>query len=114
MPHVIIEFTQGLASDVQIEAMLDTMHTTIAATGLFHTSHIRIRAHPLTFHRCGGSKTHFIHAQVRLHTGRDADQKRGLSDAVLATLRDQHWPAQVITVEVVEMDKEGYAKFPAD
>lgn len=111
MPHIIIEFSHGLAGEEQIESMLDALHTTIAATDLFETSHIRIRACPQLFHRCGGNKQHFMHAQMRIHTGRDTDTKRSLSDTVLATLRAQQWPAQVITVEVVEMDREGYAKF---
>jgi 5-carboxymethyl-2-hydroxymuconate isomerase len=65
-------------------------------------------------HRCGGGKGHFIHAQLRIHTGRSVEQKRRLSDAVLATLQRQQWPAKDITVEVVEMARESYAKFSSE
>lgn len=111
MPHVIVEFTHGLASEPQIESMLDALHTAIAATGLFDTEHIRLRALPLHHYRCGGIKRHFLHAQLRIHTGRTAEQKQRLSNAVLASLKDQCWPAEVITVEIVEMDKASYSKF---
>lgn len=111
MPHVIIEFTHGFASETQIESMLDALHTAIAATGVFEAGHIRLRAIPLLHFRCGGTKRHFLHAQLRIHTGRSAKQKQHLSSAVLATLKDQCWPAEVITVEIVEMDKVSYTKY---
>lgn len=111
MPHVIIEFTHGLASETQVESMLDALHTAIAATGLFDTGHIRLRALPLHHYRCGGAKHHFLHTQLRIHTGRTTEQKRQLSSAVLAALRAQGWPAEVITVEIVEMEKASYAKY---
>lgn len=114
MPHIIIEYTEGLATNRQIESMLDALHTSIATTQLFDATHIRIRAHHLLHHRCGGVKKHFIHAQLRIHAGRNSEQKRMLSSAVLATLREQQWPAEIITVEVVEMERECYAKFSRD
>lgn len=111
MPHVIIEFTEGMASDVHIELLLDALHTRIAATGLFEAEHIRLRAYPIRFHRCGGSRSHFLHAQLRIHTGRSDAQKSALSSAVLATLREQALAAEVITVEVVELERASYRKF---
>lgn len=111
MPHILIEFTNGLAVDSQIESMLHAVHTAIAATRLFDEGNIRIRAHPLHYYRCGGEKRHFIHAQLRIHTGRSAEQKNQLSHAVLAALREQQWPAKAITIEVVEMERGSYSKF---
>lgn len=111
MPHIIIEYTEGLASDAQIESLLDALHTALVTTELFEESHIRIRAYPSRHHRSGGGKRHFIHAQLRIHTGRNSEQKQRLSSGVLSTLREQQWPAEVVTVEVVEMERESYAKF---
>lgn len=111
MPHIIIEYTEGLASDKQIESLLDELHASIAATGLFEASHIRIRAYPLRHYRCGGSHKPFIHAQLRIHSGRNSEQKLRLSAAVSATLQRQQWAAGDITVEVVEMERESYTKF---
>ena len=111
MPHALIEYTEGLADDGQIESMLDALHTPIAATELFDEQHIRIRACPLHHYRHGGEKRPFIHAQLRIHKGRTIEQKRTLSSEVLATLCAQQWDAEVVTVEVVEMERESYAKF---
>lgn len=113
MPHLIIEFSQGQAHDDQVEAMLDAVHHATRGLGLFDESHIRVRAIPVSFYRSGGRKAHFIHAQCRIHDGRTAVQKRALSEAVLASLKAQGWPATVITVEVVELDRASYVKSSA-
>jgi len=111
MPHILIEFSRELADEGQIEEMLDTLHRAVAASGLFASSHIKLRAQPLKYYRLGGERKPFIHAQLRIHVGRTAQQRRELSDGVLAALRSLGWPAQVITVEVVEMARDSYAKF---
>lgn len=93
--------------------MLDALHQTLVASGLFEAGHIKLRAMPLTHYRLGGARQHFLHAQLRIHRGRSEEQKQKLSRRVLETLRGQQWPLQVITVEVVEMDRASYAKFSA-
>ena len=111
MPHLIIEFSQQQAEPEQVEAMLDAVHAAAAATGLFDESHIRVRAIPLSYYRTAGAYSHFIHAQCRIHSGRDDAQKRDLSTAVLEALKAQQWAAKSITVEVVELDRATYAKY---
>lgn len=111
MPHVIIEFARELAQDAQVQDMLDAVHRAVAETGLFDESHIKSRAIPLSFYRCGAGSDPFIHAQLRIHSGRTDAQKKALSESVLTALRTQRWPAKVITVEVVEMDRASYVKY---
>jgi len=110
MPHVLIEFSRELADETQIEQMLDTLHLAVAASGLFESSHIKLRAQPLNHYRLGGEREPFIHVQLRIHTGRTGQQKRELSEGVLVALRRLEWPARTITVEVVEMARDSYAK----
>lgn len=111
MPHLVIEFSTGQASDAQVEAMLDAVHRSAAGTDLFDESHIRVRAYPVAYSRTGGKHDHFIHCQCRIHTGRDDAQKSRLSEAVLTALKDQQWPARSITVEIIDMDRATYAKY---
>jgi 5-carboxymethyl-2-hydroxymuconate isomerase len=113
MPHLIIEFSHGQVSDEQVESMLDAVHRAAVATALFDERHIRVRAIPVNFYRIAGQRDHFIHTQCRIHAGRDHAQKRGLSDTLLQALTSQHWPARSITVEVVELERESYAKYSA-
>jgi 5-carboxymethyl-2-hydroxymuconate isomerase len=114
MPHLIIEYPGDVVEAEQVEAMVDAVHGAVVATGLFAVSHIRVRAIPLLHYRVGGKNDPFIHVQCRIHAGRTDAQKRQLSEAVLAAVREQELPVKVITVEVVEMDRGSYAKWAED
>lgn len=110
MPHLIIEYPQDVIPATKVEALLDAVHAAAAATGLFEQSHIRVRTIPLQHYRVGGRGEPFIHVQCRIHAGRSAEQKQGLSGAVLAAIKVQGVSLQSITVEVVEMERASYAK----
>lgn len=115
MPHLIIEYAQELADAGAVAMMLQAVHEAAVATKLFDPEHIRTRAVPVSFYRTGTQEGAFIHAQLRIHPGRDAGQKRMLSEAVLAAIRNLVWEKEfVLTVEVAEMDRDSYAKYPAD
>jgi len=111
MPNLIIEFSRELARDEQIPALLMSVHQAAMASGLFIESHIKTRAIPVDYFLTGGVDAPFIHAQLRIKSGRDQAQKKALSEAVLQAIRQQNWPAQVMTVEVVDMDRSSYAKY---
>lgn len=114
MPHLIIHYAQDLARDEQVHQMLDSIHAAAFSTGLFDETHIRVRAFPVAFYRVGGGRGPFIHAQLRILPGRSEPQKETLSAAVLAAIRGEGWGAKVITVEVVDMDGNSYAKHTAE
>ncbi len=112
MPHIIIEFARETASDEQLPALLDAVHTAVATSGLFTESHIKIRMLPVTFYRTGGGDAPFVHGQLRIKQGRSESQKKALSEAVLAAICDNITATCVVTVEVVDMDVASYAKRP--
>lgn len=109
MPHLIIEFARDLVDDSRVPAMLDAVHAAALSTGLFEEQHIRVRALPVSWYRTGSGGP-YIHAQLRLHGGRTVSEKQAFSGAVLAAIRAQGWPARSVTVEVVDMDRDTYAK----
>lgn len=114
MPHMIIEFAHELATDERIGSMMDAVYQAALSTGLFQDSHIKIRMIPVQYYRTGKNRDTFIHAQLRIHSGRKPEQKKMLSEVVLASMRDQHWPVKRFTVEVVDMDRESYSRYNAD
>lgn len=113
MPHFIIEYAHDLVPEEQLPPMLDAVHAAAVSTALFTESHIKTRAIPVRHYRTGTGHGPFIHAQLRIKAGRSEEQKRGLSTAVLVALKSQGLQAQVITVEVVDMDVATYAKWSA-
>ena len=113
MPHIIVEYAEQLLNDEQLGTLLQKIHHTIADSGLFDASHIKTRAYPFrAFTHAGGNKP-YIHIQARIKSGRDTDNKKRLADAILAGLKQLAIPAAVITVEVIDMDRDSYAKFSA-
>ena len=114
MPHLIIDFSNELATDERIGSMMDAIHQAAQSTRLFEESHIKIRMLPVQYYRTGKGRDTFIHAQLRIHSGRTAEQKKLLSEAVLISIQDQHWPVKRVTVEVVDMDKDSYSKYTSE
>jgi len=113
MPHLIIEYAETLAAEAQVPALLAAVHDAALASNLFPEDHIKTRAVPVRFYRVGSGGGSFIHAQLRIKSGRSEAQKKSLSTAVLAAINSQHWLADVVTVEVVDMDGISYAKSTA-
>jgi len=110
MPHLIIEYAETTVTDIQVDTMMEAVHDAAVATGLFDEANIKIRAIPLRYYRLGHNGGGFIHVQCRIHTGRSDEQRRQLSEAVLAALCEIPLSVKVTTVEVVEMDSASYTK----
>jgi 5-carboxymethyl-2-hydroxymuconate isomerase len=93
--------------------MLLAVNDAVVESALFIPAHIKVRALPIDHYLVGGEDQTFIHAQLRIKSGRNDTQKKLLSELVLQALVQQ-LEAKVVTVEVVDMDKETYAKFTAN
>ena len=113
MPHLIIEYAHDAISEAQAPLLLDIVHHAAINSRVFEVSHIRTRLVRVNHYRVGTDSKPFIHAQLRIKPGRTTDQKKALSEAVLAALKVQQTAVRVITVEVVEMVPETYSKYEA-
>ena len=111
MPHIIVEYAEQLADDAQIKDILQAVHRSIAASGLFDESHIKTRAYPFSNYTNAGGHEPYIHIQARIKSGRDTDNKIRLSEEILAGLRPLNIPASVVTVEIIDMDRDSYGKY---
>jgi len=113
MPHIIVEYAQQLADDKNVDVMLRAIHQSIADSGLFKAEQIKTRAYPFRgFTNAGGSEP-YLHIQARIKTGRDGENKKRLGETILAGLTDLNIPASVITVEIIDMDRDSYGKLVA-
>ncbi|MDH5445879.1 MAG: 5-carboxymethyl-2-hydroxymuconate Delta-isomerase [Gammaproteobacteria bacterium] len=114
MPHIIIEYADLLGDDTFAHTLCITVHQAIAESGLFEASHIKTRAYPFkTYTHAGGEKP-YIHIQARIKSGRDSQNKKQLSDAIIDKLKLVQIQDTVVTVEIIDMDRESYGKFKAD
>lgn len=113
MPHLIIEYAHDAITESQAALLLDIVHHAAINAELFDVSHIRTRLLRVEHYRVGTDSQPFIHAQLRIKPGRTLEQRKALSEAVLAALHVQQTAARVITVEVVEMEPDSYSRYEA-
>ena len=110
MPHIIIEYAEQLAADAEVAAILQAVHHAIVDSGLFKANQIKTRAYPFKQFTNAGGNDPYIHIQARIKSGRDADNKKRLGEAILAGLSSLNSNASVITVEIIDMDRDSYGK----
>ena len=110
MPHIIVEYSDKLFEDMEVQPLLEVIHRSISYSGLFEESHIKTRAYPFKESTLAGGVSPYIHVQARIKSGRDASNKKALSEGILAGLKTLNIQASVITVEVIDMDRESYSK----
>ncbi len=111
MPHIIVEYSEKLLDDAAVLAMLNTVHRSIADSGLFKANQIKTRAYPFKEFTNAGEADPYIHIQARIKSGRDADNKKRFAEVILAGFETLNIEASVITVEVIDMDRDSYGKY---
>jgi len=113
MPHIIVEYAKQRVNDTQVDAILNTIHHAIAESGLFKADQVKTRAYAFNkFTNAGGGEP-YIHIQARIKSGRDVDNKKKLGDVVLKGLSVLNIPVSVITIEIIDMERESYGKYSA-
>ena len=112
MPHVIVEYSANLEPDLEIQALIESLHEAALATGLFDIDGIRSRAVRREVYRIadGNPANGFVQITARVGEGRPAEAREGLGRSLLATAEDSladllsSTPVS-LTVEVHEIDR---------
>lgn len=114
MPHLIIEYSSNVAAHHDIDALLDTVHSSLLSLEIGPVAGIRIRAvaHDHTRIADGSDENYaFIAMVARLGPGRDAATKTHLIttvlDAAVAQVDSEDGPLHIAwSLEVQEIDAE--------
>lgn len=90
MPHLNIEYSANLADELDIEALVERIHETALATGIFPLGGVRTRAEARSHYRIanGDPRAGYIHMMVRIGSGRDFETRRNVGDRIFETLCD--------------------------
>jgi 5-carboxymethyl-2-hydroxymuconate isomerase len=88
MPHVIVEYSSNLKGKVKIQAMVDALHQSALATGVFPLGGLRTRAEERDIYRIadGHSDNAFVHVTMWLGHGRDDATKQKAAQQVFDDL----------------------------
>ena len=108
MPHCIIEHS----STINPEQLNNKVFLGALNSELFEADgrDIKVRSIAYENYQTGTEKEDFIHVTVRILSGRSDTDKAMLSETVMTQLLSLSLSSASITVEVVDMDRNSYAK----
>lgn len=110
MPHCIIEYSQQLEPTITPADLLNAVYRGALQSELFTPDDIKVRTHPFQHHLSGETTLDFIHVSIRILSGRDEAQKKQLSHLVLQQLEALPVATISLTVEILDIDRDSYAK----
>jgi 5-carboxymethyl-2-hydroxymuconate isomerase len=108
MPHVVIEYFSEAGIDR--EAVLLAALETAAQSGVMQRADIKVRLLPSEAILFGDGRRSFIHMTISMLTGRTPEAKLGLSQAMVAKMRQVCPTIEAISADIRDMDPEAYKK----
>ena len=116
MPHLIVEYSQNLAGFPEAQALTELNQAVTSSPEVLDEADLKSRFVLVDSVEIGTSPANraFVHAQLRLLSGRTPEAKKDLSERVAEVLlRLSPKPAGVmvqLSVEIVDMDRGSYVK----
>lgn len=110
MPHCIIEYSNEIEKSVEPAQLINAVYQGALKSGLFKDEDIKTRSIAFDSYQAGSIKKAFVHVTVKILSGRNIEQKKTLSNLILSQLKTIDFPSTLVTVEVVEIEKESYAR----
>jgi 5-carboxymethyl-2-hydroxymuconate isomerase len=88
MPHIIVEYSANLDSQIDVAKLVHDIHQAALASGVFEIGAVRTRAARRDIFEIadGDPDNAFIHVQLRVAQGRDAATRRRVAQAILETV----------------------------
>jgi 5-carboxymethyl-2-hydroxymuconate isomerase len=113
MAHVLIEYSANLRDQLDLQRLVDALHSAALATGIFPIGGLRTRAYASDCYRIadGDASNTFVHVSVRVGHGRDLQTRRSaceqIFEAACAALAEAFARLPLgISVEMQEIDPE--------
>jgi len=116
MPHLTVEYSGNLPHFPEAETLTELNAALCAHPDVQDEADLKTRFVVADSFEIGTAPAHraFVHAQLRLLSGRTPEVKKQLSDRIAAVLRGLTPRPQGVmvqlSVEVVDMDRASYAK----
>jgi 5-carboxymethyl-2-hydroxymuconate isomerase len=119
MPQITLEYTANIGQEVQSPELLGGIHERVAGVVGLPIENCKGRVVVRDEYHIGageGNKA-FVHACVRILSGRAAETRRELGETILAFMKEYFLPSKStldiqITVEVQEIERDAYFKDP--
>jgi 5-carboxymethyl-2-hydroxymuconate isomerase len=109
MPHFVIDCSQSITKIQNPKDILEAVHMTANATGLFEEADIKVRLNPFTKdYLVGGKQDDFIHVFANIMEGRTTEQKAHLSKVIVAKLQEMFPAVPFIAINIRDFEKATY------
>lgn len=118
MPHLTLEYTNNLCPIANFNEIFGQLHRVLAEVGGIPLGNCKSRAIRLDdyFVGEGSARQAFVHLTIRFLAGRSTELRRQISRQSLAVLQAHLAPPAELdlqlTVEIQEIERATYAKFP--
>lgn len=119
MPHLTLEYSSNVLEPASWDDVFRRAHDVLVEIGQIRRENCKSRAVRRDQYLVGNSRKGeaFIHLDVRFLEGRPAAVKRSIGERLLSLLRehfcaDDHSRVLQITVEIRDIRKDEYFKFP--
>jgi 5-carboxymethyl-2-hydroxymuconate isomerase len=114
VPHITVEYSANLEATMPIAALVADVHRAVLATSIFKLGAVRTRAarRDMFVIADGDPQNAFINVVARVTSGRPAEKRRGLAEAIMAVLDQQTATSArsrglALSVYVEEIDEDG-------
>lgn len=110
MPHLVIDFSQGLEDSYDMQNLCEMLHAELSLDVEVNPAGLKIRARPQPYFHIGTTPAAFAHATLYLLEGRDDEAKTRLSGTVLTVMDRNLKHVGSLSVDVRDMNKTAYTK----
>ncbi|MGR8918202.1 MAG: 5-carboxymethyl-2-hydroxymuconate Delta-isomerase [Gammaproteobacteria bacterium] len=111
MPHLIIEYSANLERDLELPALITSLHETVASIDAFPLAGLRTRAARREHYRIadGHPDNSFVHLSLAIGHGRPPEVRETAGAAIFAALKTALEPVSAkrplaISFEIRELD----------
>ncbi len=110
MPHIVVEYSENLATEIKQTQLLKQLHAKVSDFGLFSPEFVKARGIVFTDYVLPEAVQAFVHITCSILDGRPPEKRLELSQQ-LFELAAQLMPADAkVSVNIHEMDKATYHK----
>ena len=108
MPHFVIDCSSDILKSTSQSMVMEQVHSTVLATGLFAEGDIKVRLRPFEQFLVGNTKGSFIHVFGTMMEGRTTAQKSDLSRRIVQKLLSIYPDVPNIAANIQEFEKATY------
>src|SRR5262252_7771101 len=113
MPHLIVEYSANLETELDVPSLVRTVHEAAIATGVFPLGGIRTRAQRRDVYCIadGNPANRFLHLDIKIAAGRPLEVRKRAGDAIFGAVSGHMAPIfarhpLAISMEIMEIDPE--------